>query len=265
MKVIIDALLEIKKAFSLIKIFNVLLDTFLIFSAIFLILSLIMVTWIFALVPAVVYCALKFHRLSRKNEFREVERRVPVLNEQLRTVADNIDRENPIIESLHKEVLGKMKQVRVSSFIDQKRMFAKTIALAFVSFIAVLVSFNNVVFLDFNELVFETIDKAKELTGKDRDDKFDEFEDIYGYRPRDIYGDASVAELGTEELLLKIQPLASEIDISDVKDAEKHEFGGEFPKDIYATSDASYGDDIPKEHQEVVKRYFSDITKGESS
>lgn len=262
MKIIIDALLEIKKAFSLIGIFNILVNTLLIFAACFLVFFLVNVHWIFALVPAVIYCTFKFNTLKKRNEFREVERRVPELREQLRTVADNIDKENPIIESLHKEVLGKMKYVRVSSFIDSRWVLGKTLTLALIGIIAVWVSFNNVKFLDFNELVFKTIEKAKELGGDKPEDKFKEFEDIYGYRPRDIYGKSSIAELGTDELLLKIQPVSSEIDISQVKEAERHEFTGEFPKDIYATSDSSYKDDIPKEHQEVVKRYFGDLAKG---
>lgn len=260
MKGIIDALLEIRKVFSLIGVFNTLLNTLLIFSLCFLVFSLISVHWIFAVVPAVVYCTFNFNRVKKKSEFREVEKRVPILKEQLRTVADNIDKENPIVDSLQREVLGKMKYVRVSSFIDSRKILAKIVSLALIGVIVVWVTFFNIRFLDFNELVFKTIDAAKNL-GAEKEDKFSEFEDIYGYRPRDIYGNASIAELGTEELLLKIRPEASEIDISQVKEAEKQEFKSEFPKDIYATSDSSYKEDIPKEHQEVVKKYFNEIAE----
>ena len=55
--------------------------------------------------------------------------------------------------------------------------------------------------------------------------------------------------------------MLSEIDINDIRDVEDKEFrSGEIPE-IKATTDSSFDDDIPKEHRDIVKRYFMKITR----
>ena len=62
-------------------------------------------------------------------------------------------------------------------------------------------------------------------------------------------------------LKLQISPADTDIDISNVKEPEKKDFKSYAAKEIFATTDASYEENIPKNYHKIVKSYFTQISK----
>ena len=78
----------------------------------------------------------------------------------------------------------------------------------------------------------------------------------------ELYGNATVIQLGTDELNLELNPALSGISIGQVKDPEDREFqDSTTPSSIQATSDSTFKEDIPKEYRGIVKNYFKAIPK----
>ncbi len=251
-----DALKELKNVLTAVTIFDVLFNTIIIFLLFYLGLMLITVNPLLSLVPTGLYFAYFFPRAYKKKvRYQEVENKVPVLNEQLRTVADNTDKQYEIVQELNKDVLRKIKHVSTSHFINFNKAGYRLLFIAILSFGIIALAAADVKFVDFKDVVSDVrrVMEPKSSILSDVDPGTGE--------ETDIFGEESIAQLGTNELNLEINPLASEIDINDINDVEKKDFSSTFPDEISARSDSSYDDKIPKEHKEIVKRYFRGITQ----
>lgn len=253
---ITHALKELKGVLVAVTIFDVLFNTIAIFLFFYLLLMLITVNPMYSLAPTALYFAVFFPRAYKKKvNLEEVENKVPILNEQLRTSADNISKPYPIVQSLHEDVLRKMRHVNTSAFINFNKTGYRLLLVALLSFGIISLAAADVKFIDFNKVVSD----VKRMTSQ-TPSIFSDVDPGAG-EETDIYGEESIAELGTNELNLEINPMASEIDINDIQDVQKREFISTFPEEIAAKSDSSYDDNIPKEHKEIVKRYFREIAK----
>ena len=250
------ALKELKDVLTAVTVFDVLFNTIVIFLFFYLALMLMTINPFYSLIPTIAYFAYFFPRSYKKKvRYQEVEEKVPVLNEQLRTAADNTDKEYEIVKELNKDVMRKMKHVHTSHFINFNKAGYRLLFVAILSFGIIALAAADVRFLDFNEVVSD-VKRAMEPKSNILSDI-----DPGTGEETDIFGEESIAQLGTNELNLQINPVASEIDINDIKDVEKKEFSSTFPDEISARSDSSYDDKIPKEHKEIVKRYFRGITE----
>ena len=258
MKKIILALNELKRAIVHIKVMEALLDTILLFFIAYLVMVLVAKDWRWALLPTIAFGIVHIHRKINEIRLVDVEYFVPSLREQLRASADNVYKENEIADSLHADVLNLMKQIRTSAFVPFKKIWREIMTIAALSFCIILLSALNVRLIDFDS-VLGNLKKIKEPTAdlQLKDNSLDN-------QPLgDIYGNASVAALGNKELLLQINPVLSEINLDDIKDAKPKDYTeNSFPKEILAKADKSFEDNIPKENKEIVKRYFGGISKG---
>ena len=125
------------------------------------------------------------------------------------------------------------------------------------SFLIILSSFYGVKLLDFPGLALDlaSLRPVQKYATQAQDLLFGTNESL-------IYGNESVAELGTKELQLKINPLMSEINIDDVSDPEDKEFVEHYDTgNVGASQDATYTETIAKEHQKIVKNYFTGIAR----
>ena len=75
----------------------------------------------------------------------------------------------------------------------------------------------------------------------------------------DIFGEKSVAILGDENLEIEIAAGNTEIDISEIKEAEEIEFQTLYPEEIGATAAGVAEENIPAHQQEIVKNYYQKI------
>ena len=77
----------------------------------------------------------------------------------------------------------------------------------------------------------------------------------------EILGDKSIAELGKQQIDLQINPLMSDVDIGKVSNPAEQQFREVPPRQIQASTDSSFEEEIPKQYQRMVKTYFKEITR----
>lgn len=212
----------------------------------------------YAVIPAFGYAIIHTKGNLDRVSFKSIEEKVPQLKEQLITVADNWKDDNPVVEQLNAEVLQKMKEIRTSYFLDFGRLSRELIVMLVVSFVIIGSAAFNVKFLDLEK----TVNDLREFRpGGDYDINEDLLEFEEGTNLSDILGEKSITELGKQQLDLQLNPLKSDVIIGKVRDPEERNFREVPPREIVAQSDASFGDEIPKEYQKIVKTYFKEITK----
>ena len=121
MQIVEKALKELKNVMLLLHFGSRVIDSLLLFIF-FLLLSIIFkFSWFYVLIPSIGYLIFSLVISKVNNIYTKVENKVPELNEQLRTVADNINRTNPVIDSLKEDVVKNMKKVKTSYFINEKQ------------------------------------------------------------------------------------------------------------------------------------------------
>ncbi|MDP4012733.1 MAG: hypothetical protein Q8R00_03970 [Candidatus Nanoarchaeia archaeon] len=257
MKALVRALAEIKKLVLFVTLFTNFIDSVLVFLVFCLLFILFKIPGYYALIPFFVYFVVFGRRKIRSINYRYVEKRVPKLKERLRTVADNLGRDNELIRSLNDDVLRDVKYVNTGAFLGDKKLFTKIFFISIMSFLVILSSASNFAIIGWKEAV----EGVSNLIGEEQRSIFGNITEI-GFEEGDenIYGEESVAELGLEEIDLTLDTAASGININKVSDVENKEFNEQFPQDIYATTDSSYNERISKENQEIVKNYYESIT-----
>ncbi|MDO8740816.1 MAG: hypothetical protein Q7J54_04580 [Candidatus Woesearchaeota archaeon] len=254
MRGIEQALKEVKEVLVTINIFDSLLYSLIVLLGGVLLFSLIRVKWYFALIPFIAFFAYDLRKRIQMAKYNYVEEKVPNLKEQLITVADNLDKNNEVVDELNKDVLKKMKEVKTSYFLGFGTLSKRLLAVFVLSFFIIFASALNVHFLDFNQAVQDIGNALPRYYAKHENVDFEQ-------NDSSIYGNKSVAELGQEEIKLQLNPLSSDININDLKDIEKKQFGESYPYDIYASSDTTFKEDIPLSYQKIVKNYFNSLTQ----
>ncbi len=256
MKPIQEAVKELRRVLFSMRLFESLLDSFIVYLGSLLIFSLISLSWYWALIPFLGYGVLHTLNSVKGVSFHDVEHKVPVLHESLRTAADSAQKENIIVNELHSDVIAKLKEVRTSYFLGMGKTTRQLLLLAAFSFGIIIASALNVKLLNAPEIAIDLskLKPVQKYTTAVQDI-------VFGPAKEDIYGNESIAELGTKELKLQINPLMSEININDIKPPEDKEFVESFPRDIQASTDTSFDEKIAKEHQQIVKNYFTGIAK----
>ncbi len=260
MQIVERALGELKRVLYVLDFTNWFLDALLIFVIILLFCVLLGESWIYALLFALGYLLVRWVFSVSDNKYLIVEKKVHELNEQLRTVADNIYRTNPILDSLKEDVVKNMKKVKTSYFINEKFVTVKVLIICLLAFFVVFASFMNI---NFNGIDFSLPDplKAVGIRGYGKEPVHLNFFLSQG-NLSDLLGNKSLAELGSKEFQLVVNPLESDVDLSLVENVGDTDFSKpNFPKEIYTRYDVAYNEQIAKENQKVVRSYFDQIIR----
>ena len=260
MKAIARALLEIKKLIFFITVFTNFINSVVVFLVFCFIFIMLKIPGYYAVIPFLVHFLFFGRKKINQINYRYVESRIPSLKERLRTAADNLNRENEVITSLNKDVLAEMKHVKTGAFLEDRSLAIKMLTISLLSIAVIMSSASNFAIVNWKDAV-RGIDEA--ISGEES--IYQNLSEIQRFEEGDenIFGKESVAELGLEELDLKLDTAASGVNINKVKDVDEKEFESQFPKEIYATSDSSYNERISKENQEIVKNYYKQITGAE--
>lgn len=257
MKPIQAALQELKTTVMTMVICHALIDSFVIFLLFVLVFILLNIYWYVSMIPFMIYAVIHTLTLIKYTKYEFIEKKLPFLHEQLRTVADNIHLENDVINALNVDVLRKMRDVRTSVFMKFGKISSRIVTLVILSFLIIFSSAANVKLLDTPKLI-EDLGKKKLLPFEASEGTAQLLTNETGA----IYGNKSVAELGYKEVQLYINPTQSDLDISKVKDPEKHDFQSNYvPREIKASMDVSLQEDLPKNYYKVIKTYFTQISK----
>lgn len=258
-QIVKEALEELETNITVLDLGKGILNTLIIFVLIFLLATIFHFSIYFAFIPSLVFFVFNLIFIFYKNKYIVAEEKVPELNERLRTVADNLDRSNPILDSLKEDVVRSMTRVKADYFIDYTGVAIRILFLTIISILVIIASFLNVSF-DFNFSDLPIIrGQSVRLAGQEVADLNLTY--LEG-NLSDILGEKSIAKLGTKQLKLVINPLESDADINNIRQVKEQEFNPPvFPKEIYTSYDVAYNDRIAKENQKVVKNYFQQISR----
>ncbi|MEK6869463.1 MAG: hypothetical protein AABX74_04490, partial [Nanoarchaeota archaeon] len=222
---------------------------------VYLILSIVNLYPILALIPAAIYFALRLYSGSKMDKRKIVESKYEPLKEKLRTAADNIKEDNPVVNELEEEVVHDLKNVGLSSFIQTKEVSSKLFATIALSFVIVLITTMNLYIIDLNNFLSTTMPEyLKGIPKLANNPLLGEINES-----NDIYGNSQLAVLGNEQIDIRISPVNYEVSVREEGDVEQKQFNEIFPSDVDVEQASAFEENIPEEQQELVKKYFDKL------
>jgi hypothetical protein len=245
---------EINRTLNFLFVFNSILNASIFFLVVYLLLSIVNLFPILALIPALVYFVLRLTERSKADKRKIVESKYEPLKEKLRTAADNIKEDNPVVNELEEEVIHDLKNVGLSSFVKTKNISYKLFATIALSFVIVLITTMNLYIIDLNKFL-STVPEFLEGIPRLASSK------VYGdiNESDEIYGDSQLAVLGNENIDIKISPVNYEVSVREGGDVEQKQFDEIFPSDVDVDQASAFEENIPEEQQELVKNYFNKL------
>lgn len=131
---------ELKKEIITVLVLNSAIRTILKTAIIFLFLLLVHNTLglsiIIAIAIPVIYFTAEIHHQLRKNRVAELEEKIPSLRDRLSATIDNFDADTEIAEELKKGVLKDLRNIKISGFIEQKKIIYD---FSFIAILALLI------------------------------------------------------------------------------------------------------------------------------
>ncbi|MBS3131280.1 hypothetical protein J4212_02500 [Candidatus Woesearchaeota archaeon] len=250
---------EVNRTLNFIVAFESIVHSIMLFLVLYFLLSVFNLYPLSALIPALVYLAMSGYSGVKKNKVREVEKKHDELNEMLRTAADNMNYQSPVVEELQNEVIQEMKKVPISEFVQTNKVTYKVAVSIVMCFLIVFTSTMNVQLIDLRAWFGGGgfADMLDKLPIKRSSNAFVEVNTT-----DDIYGESAIATLGNKELNIKIQPVSFEVSIKEEGEAEQKQFDEIFPSDVSLESGSAFEENVPQEEQELVKSYFRELAKG---
>jgi len=253
---------EINFLFYNLIAFDTVLASITIFLLSYIFLTLFDLDKIYSIVPPIVYIAIYLFFKLRENYYIKVEQKFTKLNEKIRTAADNINMENPVVDELKHEVSQELKDVDYASFFRDKRTSYHILLIILLCVTLVFLAKYDVEFkLDFiQDKIFGFINGGN---GNETGIISDIISATTSGNDEDIFGEEQLAKLGDDKLTININKLGYEINLNDVKDPTKQDFEESlFPEDVGLDEAEVYNKRLPKEDQELVKNYFWNLAQG---
>ena len=237
------------------------LDSFLtaltVFSIGYFLIYFYRINYIVAIVIAMLFFMRSLVKKIKENKILLLEKKHPDLRERLRTSYDYQEISNPIIDDLHKDIVKIMRQVDVNAFLNAGALFLKGILICGLLFGTFYMSSIGYDVLDVTKAITNsriyrtTADFAKDLFQEDREETTN----------RPLLDNPSLIGLGDEQLNLSLETMSTELDITEITDTGKNDFGGKYPIEIAGYAQETYEEKIPEEHKDVVKEYFKKINE----
>jgi len=264
MKYFIRVIKEIRNVLSALMVFEILLNTLLIFMLSLAILTFLNVNVLYALTPSVLYLIIGIAYRLKTNKLLLVEQKYPILKEKLRTASDNLGVENPVINELHEDIVAELKNVEASSFINMFS-YSHKILMALALAVSIVIAAQNQVSLDYQKLIFNNplvnyIKANQEVNKAVVSNKVVDF----GSENVILGEEISIVKNREEKLDVLIDASGYEINLKNEEEREDIET---FPSELcYQTQQGceaveSFNENIPKENTDLIKRYFKNLAQ----
>lgn len=263
-----NAVAEVRRTLGRLIIFDTSINAILVFLIAFLLLSFFNLPLIYPTAIAAAYFVYVLRRRLRMSKVRIVEQKYKNLNEKFRTAAEYASEDNPVVKELHSEVISDLQNVEEAAFVNEKRIYVKSLAVIALCFIILLLSPFTFGVLTFNVNFVDNPSEDASVAGSSGSGsstiKFAVGTHDTGLRKvsDDIYGEPTIAKLGDEEVKIRIKPSGTELSIREIQEADLPDFSESYPTEIQAVASESYEETIPKEDLELVKNYFNELAKG---
>lgn len=201
---------------------NILLDTFLrsvvLFFVVDIIRSLIDFTYVASYGIAALYFLIKLLREMKKISVHNFQKENKEAHEMLSTAADNLDRDNIVVQGLFEDVMDKAKQMSSGSLVIPKTLMMMILFIPILSIIDFEISPLRLDVIAESDIVKNiNFDFVKGYFNKTNPDDAIIFDDAL--LDADIYGDKNIATLGNKEINIKMN-LGFETDLTRPKDED---------------------------------------------
>jgi len=248
----INRVIEIKNILNHLWLIDTVLDIVIILLTGFLFIPYIGISPYLIIIPIFLYIVVSSRYKFKKNIVALIEEKYPELNERLRTVYDNKESENVVLETLAESVLTDIEKIKYSSFFETKKLGMR-IAIIFllVTFLISTSIINPMHSEPKNDSTTISSPLAGNLNSKSMSPEgniFDEpsFVSIANDSRGLIVNRGSGSELnvpGTEKKTPSIYP--------------------SFPQDedFTSTSSQAYSEAVPLIYHQIVKNYFMNISR----
>ena len=140
MGIFAEALKEVKNSLLKVFLFEEMLNAILVFLVAYLISSIFKISVIVPLLLGIGYGAFALYKELHLKPARMVETKYKDLKEKLSTAAEYAKVENRVVNELKAEVLQNLKKVEESSFLNEKRVYTKSIAVVVLCFVILILS-----------------------------------------------------------------------------------------------------------------------------
>ena len=261
-----DILREIGKTYFRMILLANFVRSVIVFLVSFILLATIGIPGWYAVFPALLCFIILHHLDSGKNPYVIIEKKYPELADKLSAGKDTLDEErNVFARDLHDELRKELRKVMVSSFINTDRLRKDLLFITLLAILIVIISPFNPVLLS---LKLDPADfglggdggffNGGGSSGKDANGDGD---GAGGGASEDIFGDKSIAILGNEDLNVQLHMGDDSFDFSKIQKTQRFEFKAVYPDEIEATASSSFEENIPKEHQDIVKKYYQKLAE----
>lgn len=230
------ALKEVYDTQNKVIILTTFLETVILFFAVYSCLILINFYKNMAFFIALFYFAYKVQKRINAKSLKEVERKNPFLNEMLSTAADNTQTENFIVLKLQEQVFQGIKEIRLSSFINTKKLCKLFAVISILALFNIIIGVNGLQIIDLERILSD-----KGLT-------FNLRNSLLKHQLQDslLNLDISLDDLNKD---LQIQ----EIGNRNLKKAEA------LPEELFKASDKTFEELLSKKKRIYIRKYFSQV------
>ncbi len=248
---------ELNRLLNTLSAAIVLINSVLVFLAVYFLLSFIRFRPGLALVPAVFYMFLTLTRRLAAPKLDLVEKTYPYLRGKLSTAADNSEADSPIATELEEECITDIRNVKTTDFIDFSSLLKKTTLIIVTCFAILIISSYNISLTS----TLEEIKNVLGITGRfgfggtsgsdPSDDK----------QPFNLYDESATnAFMGTDAVSLEI-PVPESVKVDETTSVKDRDFEETFPQELFSQGSEAYSEDIADEHRAIIKQYFSSVSK----
>jgi hypothetical protein len=212
---------------------------------------------LFAFAVALVFFIRSLYLKIKQNKILLLETRYPDLKERLRTSYDYQERTNTVINDLHSDILSIMKKVDVNAFLNGKELFLKVFLICFLM--------TGTLYL--SAIGFDIFSIRDSIVRSGAYKKANDFasgifgQNIQETKNRPLLDKPRLITIGDKELNLSIDAYDTELDMNDISNPDKNDYGGNYPGEIAGEAQQVYEENIPEEYKEAIKEYFKKINK----
>lgn len=249
---------RLKRRLVLTKFFDCFLDSVLIGLLISGLLLAFGVSGIYSFILGGAYLFFGFIKSAKKASLSELEKKIPNLEWQLRTAADNTEKRNEVIERLNMEVAEKIGVVRFVDLLSGKRAIKRTIGIFLVGifvFYIHLTGFNIITAVAPEDGISGITGGITSIFSDDNS------KPIFANKPEAGQGSSEV-EYGKKELELELKTEADKVDLSKEEELSGEPKGGkEFTGTVDAKQDSSYSEKIGSDEKAIVENFYNNLNK----
>ncbi len=230
---------EVRYEMLKVVVLNAFLDSAVFFLAALLLLSVFGMGLLVPVILSLAFLGVDIARRWRRFSYRAVEERNPEIREMLRTAADNKEDDSLMAHALFTDVMERMRKVSSGSFLSLKGILAKVGVLFVLSVVVVGLAFFNVSIQKFENPLAGVGDRIGSLFGGGGHAN-ETAPDLQ--QAGDIYGEPSIAKLGSEQVGITLQQSLNQVDFTNVQQADPASADGlkDYPAGVSAQASQAY-------------------------